>query len=73
MNSIGGAVNNSVYAIIVSHLGDAFLVLPILAVAAGSICGLTVNFLHRKRVVFERGRPERTRRPQRTEMLVDQI
>jgi putative flippase GtrA len=52
VNSIGGAVNYSVYALIVSHLGGASLVFPLLAVAAGSICGLAVNFLLSKRLVF---------------------
>jgi putative flippase GtrA len=68
VNSIGGAVNYSVYALIVSHLGDAFLMPPVLAVAAGSICGLAINFLLSIRLVFVRGRPEYTRQPQRTEM-----
>jgi putative flippase GtrA len=67
-NSVGGAVNYSVYALIVSHLGGAFPVLPLLAVAAGSICGLAVNFFLSRHLVFARARLECTRRPQRTGM-----
>jgi len=52
VNSIGGAVNYGVYALIVSQLGGASVALPILAVAAGSICGLALNFLLSKRLVF---------------------
>ncbi len=52
VNSIGGGVNYGVYALIVSYLGGASVVLPILAVAVGSICGLAVNFLLSKRLVF---------------------
>jgi len=54
VNSIGGTVNYSVYALIVSRFGGASVALPILAVAVGSICGLAVNFLLSKRLVFRR-------------------
>jgi putative flippase GtrA len=54
MNSIGGAVNYGVYALIVSYLDGAYLVLPFLAIATGSICGLGVNFALSKRFVFGR-------------------
>jgi putative flippase GtrA len=51
-NSIGGAVNYGVYALIVSRIGGTSPVLPIVAVAAGSICGLAVNFQLSRRLVF---------------------
>lgn len=58
-NAVGGAVNYGIYALIMSHFGTASLGLPVLAVAIGSICGLAVNFLLSKRLVFRGGEASR--------------
>lgn len=58
-NTVGGAANYGIYALIVSHFGGASLGLPVLAVAIGSICGLAVNFLLSKRLVFRGGEAAR--------------
>ncbi|MYZ47915.1 GtrA family protein [Propylenella binzhouense] len=46
--SAGGAVNYAVYAVLVASLAAP----PGLAVAAGSLAGLAVNFLAARRIVF---------------------
>lgn len=54
-NSCGGLVNYGVYAFLVLH-SNPFASYPVLAVAIGSISGLTINFLLSKYVVFEMAR-----------------
>lgn len=56
VNLVGGGVNLAVYSVLVSY-GDAFRALPVLAVAAGSVAGLFVNFLGASRIVFRPGSP----------------
>jgi putative flippase GtrA len=51
-NSIGGLVNVGVYALLVWKLAF-FAALPVLAVAAGSLSGLTVNFTLTRAYVFK--------------------
>ncbi|MGN6233930.1 MAG: GtrA family protein [Trinickia sp.] len=53
--SVGGAVNYAAYSVVVSALRPAPW-LPILAVAAGSIAGLAVNFATAKWWVFKHAR-----------------
>ena len=51
VNSLGGAVNYSVYAIaMIGFSGDAWR--PLLAVAIGSLSGLALNFFGSRRLVF---------------------
>ncbi len=52
-NSIGAAVNNGVYAILVLTVAS-FSETPVLAVAAGSIVGMAFNLTLSKRMVFKR-------------------
>jgi putative flippase GtrA len=54
-NSCGGFVNYGVYAFLVLH-SNALANYPVLAVAIGSISGLTINFLLSKYLVFEMAR-----------------
>ena len=54
-NSCGGAVNYGVYAVLVLHWNTS-IIFPVVAVAIGSICGLAINFLLSKYVVFEMAR-----------------
>jgi putative flippase GtrA len=49
---VGGLVNYATYAILVTWVPMA-AAHPVLGVAAGSIAGLTVNFLLSRRVVFK--------------------
>jgi len=57
VNSGGGLVNYAVYAVLVA--GSAFIRdWPVLAVAAGSIAGLLVNFTASKRLVFKPAKGE---------------
>jgi putative flippase GtrA len=51
-NAVGGLVNYATYAILVTWVPMA-AAHPVLGVAAGSIAGLTVNFLLSRRVVFK--------------------
>lgn len=51
-NSVGGLVNYTTYAILVTWVPLATSH-PVLGVAAGSIAGLTINFLLSRRVVFK--------------------
>ncbi len=53
VNSCGGLVNYGVYTFLVLRLNDLSLISPVFAVGVGSICGLTVNFLLSKHMVFE--------------------
>jgi putative flippase GtrA len=53
VNSFGGAVNYGVYTLLVLHLDGSSMILPVIAVAVGSICGLAINFFLSKHVVFE--------------------
>lgn len=53
--SVGGGVNYAAYSAVVSLLPPASW-LPVLAVAAGSVAGLTVNFATAKWWVFRRAR-----------------
>jgi putative flippase GtrA len=50
-NLVGGAVNYAVYAALVSQ-SEFVRAYPVLAVAAGSIAGLSVNFTLSKLLVF---------------------
>ncbi len=50
-NLVGGAVNYTVYAALVSQL-ELAQAYPVLGVAAGSIAGLSVNFTLSKFLVF---------------------
>ncbi len=50
-NLSGGVVNYALYAVLVGNL-DLFAAWPALAVGAGSIAGLGVNFLASSRFVF---------------------
>lgn len=54
-NALGGAVNLGVYALLIGY-GGIFVRMPFLAVAAGSLAGLAVNFLVSKYFVFGRKR-----------------
>jgi putative flippase GtrA len=54
VNSCGGLVNYGVYALLVLRLHELSVILPVFAVGVGSICGLTVNFLLSKHMVFEK-------------------
>lgn len=49
--STGGAVNYSVYSALIAG-AELFREIPALAVAAGSIAGLAVNFVASRRLVF---------------------
>lgn len=51
-NAVGGAVNYTTYAILVTWSAVA-ATHPVLGVAAGSIAGLAVNFLLSRHVVFK--------------------
>lgn len=53
VNSIGAAVNNGVYAILVLTV-VLFSKTPVLAVAAGSMAGMVFNFTFTRRNVFIR-------------------
>lgn len=53
MGSFGGAVNYGVYAILVLYVRDAAPIYPAFAAGVGAICGLAINFLISKNVVFE--------------------
>ncbi len=57
-NSLGGALNYAIYAacIATSPVARAW---PVLAVGAGSIGGLFVNFVLSSRFVFQRAKPDR--------------
>lgn len=50
-NSIGGVANLGVYAYLIG-LGGIFVHVPALAVAAGSLVGLAINYSVSKRYVF---------------------
>ena len=50
-NAVGGLANFVVYAALVAFV-SVFAHHPILAVAAGSVTGLTLNYLLSKRIVF---------------------
>ncbi len=50
-NSIGAAVNNGVYAILVLTV-TSFSETPVLAVAAGSIAGMVFNYTSSKFIAF---------------------
>ena len=52
-NSIGGAVNYTVYAICVSFL-ELVSKYPVIGVAVGSISGLMINFFLSKHMVFKK-------------------
>ncbi|MBU2790022.1 GtrA family protein [Acidithiobacillus caldus] len=52
-NSVGAAVNNAVYIVLVLTL-SLFSKHPIFAVAAGSVVGMGVNFMASRRLVFRR-------------------
>jgi putative flippase GtrA len=54
LNSCGGAVNYGVYAVLVLHSSNSYIIFPLLAAAVGSISGLTINFLLSKHIVFEK-------------------
>jgi putative flippase GtrA len=51
-NSVGGLVNYTTYAILVTWVAVA-AAHPVLGVAAGSIAGLAVNFMLSRRMVFK--------------------
>jgi putative flippase GtrA len=53
-NSVGGAVNYSVYATCIV-LSDTARRWPVLAVGAGSAAGLALNFVLSRRLVFRGG------------------
>jgi putative flippase GtrA len=53
-NSLGGAVNYGVYTLLVLRSNGPFMIYPMFAVAVGSICGLAINFLLSKYIVFNR-------------------
>lgn len=50
-NAVGGAVNYGVYALLVTAV-VLFRQQPFLAVAAGSLCGMTFNYLVSRHYVF---------------------
>lgn len=50
-NAVGGAANFGVYALLIAQ-GGVFVRIPALAVAAGSLSGLIINFLVSKLFVF---------------------
>jgi putative flippase GtrA len=50
-NAAGGAANLGVYAVLIAQ-GGVFVRMPALAVAAGSLSGLIINFLASKLFVF---------------------
>jgi len=52
-NSVGWLMNNATYLLIISHLSLASAH-PSLAVAAGSVSGLTANFFLSRRIVFNK-------------------
>lgn len=52
-NSLGGAINYSVYAVLVSSM-DVFYQHPYLAVGVGSLAGLAANFTMSQQFVFGR-------------------
>lgn len=52
-NAVGGAVNYAVYAALILGVGF-FGVHPTLAVAAGSLSGLVLNFVLSRKYVFRR-------------------
>jgi putative flippase GtrA len=54
VNLLGGAVNYSIYALLVLHLNGSSIILPVIAVAFGSICGLAINFLLSKHIIFRK-------------------
>lgn len=51
-NSVGAAVNNGVYIILVFTV-SLFSKQPVLAVAAGSLVGMSFNFASSKLIVFK--------------------
>ena len=51
-NAVGGVVNYTTYAILVTWAATA-AAHPVLGVAAGSIAGLAVNFLLSRHIVFK--------------------
>lgn len=53
-NAVGGAVNYSVYAVLIATSGTV-AALPVLGVAAGSLAGLAVNFTLSRLIVFNEG------------------
>lgn len=55
LNALGGLVNLGLYALLVAHVLIARDI-PVLAVAAGSLCGLLVNFSLSKKFVFRESR-----------------
>jgi putative flippase GtrA len=52
-NAAGGVVNLGLYSVLISQ-GGLFTRAPVLAVAAGSVAGLVLNFLVSKLFVFRR-------------------
>jgi len=50
-NAVGGAVNYGIYILFVANL-EICIRYPVLAVGAGSICGLGLNFTTSSRYVF---------------------
>jgi putative flippase GtrA len=54
VNSLGGAVNYVIYTLLVFHLDGSSMIRPIIAVAVGSICGLAINFLLSKHMIFQK-------------------
>jgi putative flippase GtrA len=54
VNSFGGAVNYGIYTLLVLHLNGSSMILHVIAVAAGSICGLAINFFLSKRMIFQK-------------------
>jgi len=51
-NAVGGLVNYATYAILVTWVTPV-AIYPVLGVAAGSIAGLSVNFLLSRHIVFK--------------------
>ena len=54
-NAFGAAINLSLYAAIIAWFGASGWI-PVAAVAAGSLAGLSINFLLSSRLVFSRRR-----------------
>lgn len=51
LNSVGGAINYGVYSLLIV-LGEPFQTYPVIAVGAGSIAGMIVNFWLSRTLVF---------------------
>jgi putative flippase GtrA len=56
VNLLGGGANFVIYSLLVSH-SEEMRAWPILAVAAGAVVGLIVNFLGASRIVFRQASP----------------